>query len=789
MTLHSTKIKGAQSGAAVDNLVDLLRSRAEAQPTKTAYVFLDDGEREGARCSFEDLDRRARAIAARLVAEGTKGERALLLYPPGLAYIEAFMGCLYAGVVAVPAYPPSGRHFERLSSIYLDSNPSVMLTTEEMRLRFAASDDKGFAGVSIRWIATDDIECGAARDWPSFAPAAEDVAFLQYTSGSTAEPRGVMITHANLLSNQALIKASFGHDAHSDLVGWLPLYHDMGLIGNVLQPLYLGSTAYLMSPMAFLAKPLRWLKAISTYAAQTSGGPNFAYDLCVRKIRDEDKRDLDLSAWRIAFSGAEPVRAKTLERFARAFAECGFRREAFTPCYGLAEATLVVTAPEQGHPPPVIEFDRAALDDGRALRATGGRALSFVGCGHTWPGYDVAIVDPERRTRRKPGVIGEIWVAGPGVARGYRGKPEDTARMFEAQILGEDDRRYLRTGDLGFFDNGDLFVAGRLKDLIIVAGRNVHAHDVEATIEQSVVGVRPGCSAAFSVTEDDDERLVIVAEPDRAAAGEEESGYGDVLSRIRRFVAEDVGIEPAHVVLARPGSVPKTSSGKLRRADCRRRYLNEELAIIARWDRVATSDATTAPAHSETEAQSHAFLRRAMSFIDASQRPAIVRGFLLSSVAELLDIPASQLSDAISLAQAGLGSMRFVELKHRIDAALDIDAPIELLLSDVTAAGAADALLRIIEGEVFEPRDGARRKIASSELSFSQRAMWTIHRLDGASQAVQSSSRHAVRKADRRRTSTHRDRAVGGATCAAADDLSGASGPRIRGTDRAGSRS
>jgi len=734
MTLLSTEIRGARSGANVDNLVDLLRSRADAQPTKTAYVFLDDGEREGARCSFEDLDCRARAIAARLCAEGAKGERALLLYPPGLAYIEAFLGCLYAGVVAVPAYPPSGRHFERLSSIFLDSNPSVMLTTQEMRLRFAASDDKGFAGATARWIATDEIESGSAGDWRPFAPGAEDVAFLQYTSGSTAEPRGVMITHANLLSNQALIEESFGHDANSDLVGWLPLYHDMGLIGNVLQPLYVGSTAYLMSPMAFLAKPLRWLKAISTYGAQTSGGPNFAYDLCVRKITEEDKRDLDLSAWRIAFSGAEPVRSKTLERFAHAFADCGFRPEAFTPCYGLAEATLVVTAPAPGRPTPVIEIDRTALEHGRALRATSSKALSFVGCGHVWPGYDVAIVDPERRIRCSHGVVGEIWVAGPGVACGYRGKPEDTARVFQATILGEENRPYLRTGDLGFFDNGDLFVAGRSKDLIIVAGRNVHAHDVEAAIEHGVAGVRPGCTAAFSITEDDEEQLVVVAEPDRATAGADERAHADILGRIRRSVAEDVGIEPAHVVLARPGSVPKTSSGKLRRADCRRRYRDDELAIIARWDRAASWRATETTARADPGSQSQAFLRRAMSFVDAGQRPAMLRSFLLSSVAELLDISPSELSHATSLAHAGLSSLRIIELKHRIDAALDIDTPIELLLSEVNAAIAADALLKMFEAASSDALDSARGGRVASGLSFSQRAMWTIHRLDGASE-------------------------------------------------------
>ncbi|MBL1255644.1 AMP-binding protein [Methylocystis sp. Sn-Cys] len=347
---------------AADNLVDLLKARAVEQASKLAYVFLEDGEREGDRLSYADLDRRARAIAARLTSLGLRGERVLLLYPQGLPYIEAFFGCLYAGVVAVPAYPPSGRHIQRLQSIFRDATPSMILTTAALRDRFETEAQSQLSAIACGWTTTDEIAVDEAESWDGYTPDPNQIAFLQYTSGSTGDPRGVMITHANLLSNEELIKKSFAHDDLCDLVGWLPLYHDMGLIGNVLQPLYVGATAYLMSPMAFLEKPVRWLKAISKYRAHTSGGPNFAYDLCVRKVKEEGKKELDLSCWRIAFSGAEPVRASTLDRFSAAFADVGFSRTSFFPCYGLAEATLVVTAPRRGELAPVLKVDRQALE-------------------------------------------------------------------------------------------------------------------------------------------------------------------------------------------------------------------------------------------------------------------------------------------------------------------------------------------------------------------------------------------------------------------------------------------
>ncbi|WP_051331954.1 AMP-binding protein [Methylocaldum szegediense] len=330
------------------NLVELLCTRADKNPKQDAYLFLADGETESGRLTYADLDRRARAIAARLQSMNLAGERALLLYPPGFDYIEAFFGCLYAGVIAVPAYPPARQHLPRLQSIMRDASPAVIMTTAELAAKFRDDFTGRDFGASEQvspqhWLATDTVMSHDASRWyaPTLTP--QSLAFLQYTSGSTGNPKGVMVSHGNLLANQKAIRQGFGHTEHSTVVGWLPLYHDMGLIGNILQPLYVGSSAILMPPMAFLEKPVRWLKAISEHRAATSGGPNFAYDLCVRKVTADQKRELDLSCWTLAFNGSEPVRAATLERFAGAFAECGFRRESFFPCYGLAEATLFVT--------------------------------------------------------------------------------------------------------------------------------------------------------------------------------------------------------------------------------------------------------------------------------------------------------------------------------------------------------------------------------------------------------------------------------------------------------------
>jgi acyl-CoA synthetase (AMP-forming)/AMP-acid ligase II len=566
-------------------LVAALRARAAGTPDTPAYTFLADGEAETARLTYGDLDRQARGIAAALQEAGAAGERAVLLFPSGLEFIAGFFGCLYAGTMAVPAYPPrSARGLPRLGAILKDARPRVILTTQELAGK-ARGLLGGIAGLApVAWLATDGLEA-RAEEWREPAIDGDTLAFLQYTSGSTATPKGVMVSHANLLHNEEMIRRAFGQSPESVIVGWLPLYHDMGLIGNVLQPLYLGARCILMTPIAFLQQPLRWLAAISRYRGTTSGGPNFAYELCLRKISEEQKANLDLSSWRLAFDGAEPVRAETLDRFAAAFASCGFRREAFYPCFGLAEATLFAAGGEPGAGPSVRRLRPEPLEEGRAEETaeaeSGGQEL--VGCGRAWLGQRLEVVDADTAKPVEPGRVGEIWIAGPSVAQGYWGNAAATESDFRARLAGEPEAGpFLRTGDLGFLLGGELFVTGRLKDLIILRGRNLYPQDIELTAERSHPALRPGCGAAFSVDAEGEERLVIVQELERRAGAAEDSGdegREEIAEAIRAAVAREHEASVYDVVLLRFGTIPKTSSGKIQRQACRAAYRRGELML------------------------------------------------------------------------------------------------------------------------------------------------------------------------------------------------------------------
>ncbi len=483
-------------------LVELLRYRALHQPGQLAFTFLQDGETESSSLTYQELDRQARAIATQVQSFGATGSLALLLYPPGLEFIAAFFGCLYAGAVAIPAYPPRrNQNMFRLQAIVASSQAVVALTTTSLltniRDQFAQNPELA----ALRWLATDNIASDQALDWQEPALSSDTLAFLQYTSGSTGTPKGVMVSHSNLLHNSTLIQQCFEDTPNSIGVSWLPPYHDMGLIGGVLQPLYVGAPMILMSPVAFLQKPLRWLLAISRYRATTSGGSNFAYDLCVRKITPEQRVTLDLSSWKVAFNGAEPVRADTLDRFVRTFGPCGFRREAFYPCYGMAETTLFVSGGLKTAPPVVHHVKGTALEQNRVVAAAseqeGVRAI--VGCGQTWLDQKIVVVDPESLTQCLSDQVGEIWVSGSSVARGYWRRPEETQQTFQAYLADTVEGSFLRTGDLGFLHNGELFVTGRLKDLVIIRGRNHYPQDIELTVDESHPALRSGCAAAFSV--------------------------------------------------------------------------------------------------------------------------------------------------------------------------------------------------------------------------------------------------------------------------------------------------
>lgn len=558
------------------SLVELLRFRAAVQPLAMAYTFLREGEQESDCLTYEVLDRRSRAIAAELQSQCRPGDRALLLYQPGLEFISAFFGCLYAGVVAVPAYPPSltrsDRALLRLRGIVADAHPAVILSTEELGSNLArtAADSRDLGSspttgaidgmVGRNWMATDTVTDDNAALWRDPGAGSDTLAFLQYTSGSTATPKGVMITHGNLLHNLAYAFHLGDGDSSSASVSWLPVIHDMGLIEGVLQPAFSGCPAYLMSPAAFLQRPIRWLNAIARYAATRSGGPNFAYDLCIRRIGPHDRAALDLSTWRSAYCGAEPIRQDTLRAFTSAFAVAGFNPTSVRPCYGLAEATLLVTA-------------------GRWMDAESDQPR--VGCGGAQFDTRVLVVEPEHGRPCGPGTVGEIWVSGPGVARGYWNRPEETARTFRART-DRGEGPFLRTGDLGYLHSGELYVTGRLKDVLIVRGMKHYPQDLEQTAEQHPV-IRPGCTAAFA-TENGPlgDRIAIVAEADIRQLKPPDTAESTILA-IRRSVAELHGVLLDAVMLVAPGSIPKTTSGKLQRFACRDAYLSDSLLALAIW--------------------------------------------------------------------------------------------------------------------------------------------------------------------------------------------------------------
>jgi acyl-CoA synthetase (AMP-forming)/AMP-acid ligase II len=564
-------------------LIDLLSFRATHQSDQIGYTFLGDGETETGKLTYQELDQQARAIAAKLQSFKLAGSHALLLYPPGLEFITAFFGCLYAGVVAIPVYPPRrNQNLSRLQAIMADAQATVALTTtpllSDIKERFAEDPQL----INLHWIATDHLDNGWEAEWRKPAISPDALAFLQYTSGSTGTPKGVMLSHGNLLHNSALIQQSFADTPNSCGVSWLPPYHDMGLIGGVLQPLYVGAPMNLMAPVVFLQKPFRWLQAISRFKATTSGGPNFAYDLCLRKVTPEQRDSLDLSNWQVAFTGAEPVRAETLDQFAAMFAPCGFRQEALHPCYGMAETTLMVSGSVKSAPPIIRQIDASALERNRITSTKDQDCTrAIVGCGQSWLNQKIIIVDPESLTQCAADQVGEIWVSGASVAQGYWKRPEETQTTFHAYLADTGEGPFLRTGDLGFLQDDELFITGRIKDVIIIRGQNHYPQDIELTVEKSHPALRLGCGAAFAVEVKGEERLVIVQEVERSYL--RKLNIKEILENIRKSIAAEHSLQVYATVLVKTGSIPKTSSGKIQRHACRADFLTGRLNVVEDW--------------------------------------------------------------------------------------------------------------------------------------------------------------------------------------------------------------
>lgn len=571
------------SALAVTTLVELLEERA-AKPGAT-YTFLRDGRVITEELSFPDLAIKARAIAALLQQEATIGSRALLLYPPGLSFLPVFFGCLYAGVVAVPVPPPDGarlkRTLPRLLGILEDAKPEVLLTTTllagelEERLRSFFPQ--------LRWLLTDQIETHLMTTWRWPDIQTQSLAYLQYTSGSTAAPRGVMLSHANVLHNLGYLKHGFACDADSISVNWMPYFHDYGLVEGLLQPLYSNIPSYLLSPLTVLKRPLRWLEVIDRYRATHSHGPNFSYEMCLQRSTPEERVGMDLSCWRVAGNAAEPVRPDTLRRFSEAFAPCGFRAEAFYPGYGLAEATLFVSTRRHAAPPRSCLLEAAALEQHRIVpletinSAEAGREI--MSCGVSQGITQIRIVDPHTRQVCPPDRVGEIWLADPSVAQGYWQKAEDTRTAFQAHLSDDHTKTaFLRTGDLGFLRNGELYITGRLKDLIIIGGVNHYPQDIEWSLQEHCPGLRRDCCAAFSIERDGVEQLFIVAEPERLQAD-----WTPLIRSILKVVASYHELSVAAIALLKRGSIFKTSSGKIQRSACRQAFLDGQLQTLAIW--------------------------------------------------------------------------------------------------------------------------------------------------------------------------------------------------------------
>jgi amino acid adenylation domain-containing protein len=714
----------APAGRGPHTLNDLLRGRAERQSAQRAYTFLqDDGGEQS--LTYGELDARARAVAASLRPVVPTGGRVLLLYPPGLEYVVAFFGCLYAGAVAVPAYPPrKNRSIFRLQAIVADAKASAALTTAPILARVSPLFAQNPYLEPLRWMTTD---ADAGEDeWQAPPVGGEDVAFLQYTSGSTGTPKGVMLTHRNLLHNAELVYRACSHTPDDSYVSWLPTFHDMGFMAGILQPLYGGFHVTSMSPAAFLQRPARWLQAITKYRATTSGGPNFAYDLCVRKVSEEERAGLDLSRWGVAFNGAEPIRPETLEAFAETFAPCGFRREAFYPCYGLAEATLMVTGSRREELPVVVKVGAKALEENRVEAAPAdGASHTLVGCGHTLLGQRLEIVHPEELRRCGPGEVGEIWVSGGSVAAGYWNRPEETEHTFRAAIAGDDDgRHYLRTGDLGFVHGGELFVTGRLKDLVIIRGLNHYPQDIERTVEQCHESLRPGCGAAFSVEAAGEERLVIVQE----LHYHQRDGHEQIIADIREAVAEEHDVQVYAVVLIKHGTITKTSSGKIQRHACRAGFLERSLEAVAEWrgKAEATPGGEGAPA-------------------EPSDGAGSIESWLVAQSAARLRVDPSQIDVRQPLGRYGLDSLVAIELKHQVESRLGVVLPLAAFLESPSIAQLAAHAQAQLAAVGAQAPGQAQESSAEQGLSRGQQSLWFLHQLAPESTAYNLVSAMRVR--------------------------------------------
>ena len=646
--------------------VELLEARADKQGDELIYRFLQFGDVDGPKVelTYSQFEERVRAIAARLQTECDFGDRALLLYAPGIDFIEGFFACLYAGIIAVPAYPPDpgrlARTLPRLRGIAADAQPRVVLTTS-----FVA----GFAETlmpsapelaELSWISTDEIDSSGAPEWVRPPVEPDTLAFLQYTSGSTGRPKGVMLTHHNLMINEHASSRRLNLKYGDHMVSWLPQYHDMGLIGGCLNPVFNGYGATLMAPMSFLQKPVRWVQALSHYGGTVTAGPNFSYDLVARKIKDDELAALDLSKWQVAVNGAEPVRAEVADRFLEKFGPVGFKATTYAPSYGMAEATLFISAKKADAVFGSMHVDDTQLQLGvvEPVGADHPTGIQLVACGTECEDHEIAIVDTETLIENPALKVGEIWLRGPSNAQGYWRREEATKHTFGATLEGRGAGTWLRTGDLGFLDpDGEVYITGRHKDLIIVRGRNHYPQDIEFTVEECDVAMRPGCSAAYTLDIRGEERLVISAEVDPRRFGQ--GGIEDLegaVRLVRAAVAEGHGIQPYAISLLKNRTIPKTTSGKIQRHGARLEFLDGSGKVLHQWVQELAEEAPSED-------------------LGAGRGRREIQGWLMGRIASQLGVKARDLDPSAPFTQHGLDSLQAVELMGDLEDYLGLQVP------------------------------------------------------------------------------------------------------------------
>ena len=707
---------------------ELLRYRRDQHPDRPLYTFLRNGEQEEGTLTYGEFERRSRALAGQLATRTERGCRVLLLFPPGLELIVAFFACLRCGVIAVPAFPPSRRALARLHAIAKDARPTLALTTRSLLPRIEAWTAQTPGLKSLPVLATESLP-STSTGWSEPDLPGEAIAFLQYTSGSTGAPKGVMVSHGNLVHNQALLRDAFPQSGRMVVVGWLPPQHDMGLIGNILHPLYRGGRAILMPPVAFLQRPARWLQAISKYRATISGGPNFAYDLCVSKIEAGQRAELRLDTWEVAFNGAEPVRHETLERFSEAFASCGFRSRKLYPCYGLAESTLIVTGRRSERLPVVQRVSAPALEEHRWQPAEDGEASSgtvasgtvsrsLVSSGRATSAVQLEIVDAASRAVCGPAEIGEVWVRGDSVALGYWNNESATTETFGGYLV-DGEGPFLRTGDLGFRDaEGELFITGRLKDLIIIRGRNHYPQDIERTVEESHPGLRGGCGAAFSIDAEGEEQLVVVQEVERRAEVDPQAaGYS-----ARTALAAVHELRLRELVLIRFGSLPKTSSGKIRRRACRRLYLEGGLLEVGRSVLVSQ----------DLELEQRSPSREELLALPETDRSAALGACLRQLVGHCLRLAPGSVDAEKPLSAQGMDSLGGIELASALEEDFGVRPTMETLLDRASLDSLREELLAGLEEGVLASSivlGPSRVESGSAPLSWGQEALWFLNQL------------------------------------------------------------